>query len=122
MTVSSFQHLAPRSPSPWAPRRLPPAPPPWNGPIPRTNTNGQRVTDLAGICHIYYGTSESALNNEITVSSTSETSYTISGLAAGTWYFGATAYTTTGMQSALSAIGIKTIPSEVLGEDSLRPP
>ena len=79
----------------------------WSDPT--QNTNGSALTDLAGI-HIYYGTSESAMNHEVTVSSTSETSYTISGLAAGTWYFGATAYTTTGMQSALSAIGIKTIP------------
>jgi hypothetical protein len=79
----------------------------WSDPT--KNTNGSALTDLAGI-HIYYGTSESAMNHEITVSSTSETSYTISGLAAGTWYFGATAYTTAGMQSALSEIGSKTIP------------
>jgi hypothetical protein len=79
----------------------------WSDPT--KNTNGSALTDLAGI-HIYYGTSESAMNHEITVSSTSETSYTISGLAAGTWYFGATAYTTAGMQSALSEVGSKTIP------------
>jgi hypothetical protein len=78
----------------------------WSDPT--KNTNGSALTDLAGI-HIYYGTSESAMTHEITVASTGETSYTISGLAAGTWYFGATAYTTTGMQSALSDIGSKTI-------------
>jgi hypothetical protein len=79
----------------------------WSDPT--KNTNGSALTDLAGI-HIYYGTSQSAMTHEVTVSSTSETSYTISGLAAGTWYFAATAYTTTGMQSALSDIGSKTIP------------
>jgi hypothetical protein len=79
----------------------------WSDPT--QNTNGSALTNLAGI-HIYYGTSESAMTHEITVASTGETSYTIGGLAAGTWYFGATAYTTTGMQSALSQIGRKTIP------------
>jgi hypothetical protein len=78
----------------------------WSDPT--KNTNGSALTNLAGI-HIYYGTSAAALNNEITIPSTSETSYTISGLAAGTWYFGATAYTTAGVQSALSPIGSKTI-------------
>jgi hypothetical protein len=79
----------------------------WSDPT--KNTNGSALTNLAGI-HIYYGTSESSMTHEITVASTGETSYTISGLGAGTWYFGATAYTTTGMQSALSDIGSKTIP------------
>jgi hypothetical protein len=79
----------------------------WSDPT--KNTNGSALTNLAGI-HIYYGTSESAMTHEITVASTGETSYTISGLTAGTWYFGATAYTTAGMQSALSQIGSKTIP------------
>ena len=76
---------------------------------PTENTDGTPVTTLTGY-HIYYGTSESAMTNEVTVASTSETSYTIGGLTAGTWYFGATAYTTTGMQSAMSSIGSKTIP------------
>lgn len=79
----------------------------WSDPT--HNTNGSALTNLAGV-HIYYGTSESAMTNEVTVASTSETSYTIGGLTAGTWYFGATAYTTTGMQSAMSSIGSKTIP------------
>jgi hypothetical protein len=33
----------------------------------------------------------------------------LSGLSAGTWYFGAAAYTTTGLQSAMSTIVSKTI-------------
>jgi hypothetical protein len=75
---------------------------------PTHNTNGSALTNLAGI-HIYYGTSAAAMTHEITIPSASETSYTISGLTAGTWYFGATAYTTAGVQSALSQIGSKTI-------------
>ncbi len=79
----------------------------WSDPT--HNTSGSALTNLAGI-HIYYGTSEAAMTNEVTIASTSETSYTISGLTAGTWYFGATAYTTAGMQSAMSSVGSKTIP------------
>ncbi len=75
---------------------------------PTANTNGSSLTNLAGV-HLFYGQSQSSMTNEITVPSTSENTYTISGLASGTWYFAATAYTTAGVQSALSAIGTKTI-------------
>jgi hypothetical protein len=37
-------------------------------------------------------------------------SYTVNNLASGTWYFGATAYSTTGAESGLSAVASKTIP------------
>ena len=75
---------------------------------PTLNTNGSSLTNLAGV-HLFYGQSQGAMTNEITVPSTSENTYTISGLNSGTWYFAATAYTTTGVQSAMSAIGTKTI-------------
>jgi hypothetical protein len=75
---------------------------------PTQNTNGTTLMNLAGV-HLYYGTSASALSHQITVASTTQTSYTISGLTAGTWYFGATAYNATGVESALSTIGSKAI-------------
>jgi hypothetical protein len=78
----------------------------WSDPT--KNTNGTTLSNLAGV-RLYYGPSQSAMTNEVTIASTSETTYTVSGLTAGTWYFGATAYTTTGMVSALSPIGSKTI-------------
>lgn len=77
--------------------------------MPTHNTNGSPLTDLAGV-RIYYGTSESNLSQNVQLSGASTTSYTLSGLAAGTWYFGAEAYTTTGQQSALSPLVNKTIP------------
>lgn len=76
--------------------------------LPTRNTNGTPLTDLAGV-RIYYGTNEADLTQSLQVSGTSATTYTLSGLSAGTWYFGAAAYTTTGLQSAMSTIVSKTI-------------
>ncbi|HUA87854.1 MAG TPA: putative Ig domain-containing protein [Steroidobacteraceae bacterium] len=75
---------------------------------PTQNTNGTALTNLAGV-HIYYGQSEGSLTNEITVASPTQTTYTVGGLSSGTWYFAATAYTSSGSVSALSQIGSKTI-------------
>ena len=76
---------------------------------PTQNTNGSALTDLAGF-RIYYGTSPSNLTQLAQLTGTTLTSYTVNSLASGTWYFGAKAYTTTGMESALSTIASKTIP------------
>jgi Fibronectin type III domain len=75
---------------------------------PTTNTNGTPLTDLAGFV-INYGTSATSLSQQITVSSATATSYTITGLGAGTWYFTVSAYTTVGTQSAPSNVASKTI-------------
>ena len=75
---------------------------------PTQNTNGTALTNLAGV-HIYYGQSEASLTNEVTVASPTQTTYTIAGLSSGTWYFAATAYTSSGSVSTLSQIGSKTI-------------
>jgi hypothetical protein len=77
---------------------------------PTQNTDGSAVTDLAGM-RIYYGTSSSALTQVVALpGATAPTSYTVSNLASGTWYFGATAYTTTGAESSLSAVASEAIP------------
>jgi hypothetical protein len=68
---------------------------------PTTNTNGTTLTDLSSYV-INYGTSASALTDQITVSSPTTTSYTVTGLATGTWYFSITAYASDGTQSAPS--------------------
>jgi hypothetical protein len=70
---------------------------------PTQNTDGSTLTDLAGVI-IYYGTSPYSLGQQVQVASTTQTSYTISNLAVGTWYFGGVAYTTTGVQSAMSSL------------------
>jgi hypothetical protein len=76
---------------------------------PTENTDGTTLTDLGGVT-IFYGTSPSNLSQEVEVASATPTTYTINGLASGTWYFGGVAYTTTGLQSAMSSLVSVTIP------------
>jgi Putative Ig domain len=76
---------------------------------PTQNTNGSALTDLAGF-RIYYGTSPSSLTQLVQLAGTSTMSYTVNSLASGTWYFAATAYSSAGMQSAMSTPVSKTIP------------
>ena len=73
---------------------------------PTTNTDGTPVTPLSGYT-IYYGTSPSALSQSIPASATA-TSYEITGLAPGTWYFAVAANAKVGTKSAMSNIGSDT--------------
>lgn len=74
---------------------------------PMQNTDGSALTNLAGF-RFYEGTSASSLSNMKQVAgSTCENQYT--GLSVGTHYFGVTAYTTQGVESALSNVLPKTI-------------
>ena len=76
---------------------------------PTKNTNGTTpVTPLSGYT-IYYGTSASSLTQSVVVSGSTTTSYTITGLASGTWYFAVAADAADGTQSAKSNVGSKTI-------------
>ena len=75
---------------------------------PTTNTDGTALTDLAGYT-IDYGTSAASLNQSVTVSSASTTTYTIQNLTAGTWYFTIVAYTTDGSQSPQSNVVSTTV-------------
>jgi len=76
---------------------------------PTQNTNGSALTNLAGL-YLYYGTSPSSLSQMVQISSASQTSYTISNLASGTWYFGGVAYTAAGTQSAMSNVVSANVP------------
>jgi len=72
------------------------------------NTNGTGLTDLSGY-RISYGTSPTALTQSVTITDPTATSYTITGLAAGTWYFAIAATASDGTQSAPSNVASKTI-------------
>jgi hypothetical protein len=73
------------------------------------NTNGSVLADLAGY-RVHYGTSANAMNTVVTLANPSLTNYLVTNLSSGTWYFGITAYTTSGIESGLSNVGQKTIP------------
>ena len=78
----------------------------WN--VPTQNTDGSPLTDLAGY-RIYYGTDATALAQSVNIDTTETTSYVVSSLSSGTWYFAICAYTTAGTESALSNLASKTI-------------
>lgn len=75
---------------------------------PTQNSDGSPLTNLAGM-RVYYGTSPSGLTQQIQLASATQTSYTLTNLAGGTWYFAATAYTATGVESPMSALASLTL-------------
>ena len=50
-----------------------------------------------------------SLNKTVTVTSPTETTYTVSGLASGTYYFSVVAYNSLGVDSSDSNVATKTI-------------
>ncbi|MBW4053690.1 MAG: fibronectin type III domain-containing protein [Proteobacteria bacterium] len=114
------QSTAPTTPTTPAPTPPPPTPPPPSTPAPTnntatltwtaptTNTNGSALTNLAGY-EIHYGTTAGALSNTINIANPGATTYVVTNLTTGTWYFAMSAYTNTGLASPMSNIGSKTI-------------
>ena len=79
----------------------------WTPPV--SNTDGSTLTNLSGY-NIHYGTASATLNQTVKVSNVGLTSYTMTNLSSGTWYFAVTAYNSAGAESAVSNIATKTIP------------
>jgi hypothetical protein len=75
---------------------------------PTRNVDGSTLTNLAGY-RISYGTSATSLSKVITVSNPGISSYVISSLTAGTWYFSIKAYTSTGTESSASSVANKSV-------------
>jgi hypothetical protein len=69
----------------------------WTPPTQRTD--GTTLSNLAGY-RIYYGTSASALTQQVSITNPSLSTYVVENLAAGTWYFAATAFDANGLESA----------------------
>lgn len=78
----------------------------WN--VPTQNTDGSPLTDLAGY-RVYYGTDASSLAQSEDIVGSGTTSFVVSGLSAGTWYFAISAFNSAGAESNLSNVGSKTI-------------
>jgi hypothetical protein len=75
---------------------------------PTVNTNGTPVVALAGY-HVYYQNGASGTRQSIAVSGGNTTSYEISGLTKGTWYFEVAADAMDGTEGPPSSIGQLTI-------------
>jgi hypothetical protein len=56
-----------------------------------TPSEGTVTTEVTGY-HVYYGASASSMTHVVDISNAKETSYVISNLASGTWYFAMTSY------------------------------
>lgn len=82
----------------------------WNPPT--LNTDGSALTNLAGY-RVNWGASESELTQSAQVANPSATTYTVTNLTAGTWYFGVQAYTTQGVASDLSNIVSRTLAGPI---------
>ncbi len=66
---------------------------------PTTNTDGTPLTDLAGY-RVYYGNSPGSYSYSIDVGNV--TTFTLSNLTSGTYYFAVTAYNSSGIESGFS--------------------
>ena len=75
---------------------------------PTQNTDGSALINLAGY-RIYYGPNSTSLTQSIDITNPGLNTYVVSNLGAGTTYFAIAAYTSAGVESALSGIGSKTI-------------
>jgi hypothetical protein len=78
----------------------------WSAP--KTNTNGTPLTDLSGY-QIYYGNNANATGQSVKIANPSAITYTISGLAPGTWYFKIAAYNSLNVDSSAVGTVSKTI-------------
>ncbi len=76
---------------------------------PTANSDGSALTNLAGY-RIYYGTSASSLTRQIQVANAGISTYVVSGLTGGTYYFAVRAYNSAGVESTSSNIVTKIIP------------
>jgi hypothetical protein len=75
---------------------------------PTSNADGSALTNLAGY-RIHYGTASNSLTQTVQVANVGLTSYTLTNLTGGAWYFGVSAYTSGGQESALSNVASKQI-------------
>jgi hypothetical protein len=76
--------------------------------IPTTNSDGTALTNLSGF-RIYYGTAADSMTKVSEITNPSVSTYAVTNLSPATWYFGIKAYTSSGVESAISNIARKTI-------------
>jgi len=72
------------------------------------NSDGTVLTDLAGY-KVFYGVSPDALNTVVVLSDPNVTTYEVTNLTSGTWYFAVAAYTASGTEGVLSDVAAKSV-------------
>lgn len=75
---------------------------------PTQNADGSPLTDLAGY-KIYYGKASENYDHEIRIDNPGTTTYTVENLVPGTYYFAATSFNASGVESAYSGEAVRTI-------------
>lgn len=89
----------------------------WNPPT--ENTDGSALVDLDGY-KIYYGTQPvPPADTVVDVDNPSVTTYELTGLAAGTWHFRATAYNRSGIESDFGLPATRTITGTEGGSEAV---
>ena len=78
----------------------------WTAPI--QNEDGSGLEDLAGF-KIYYGKSSGNYSNSIRIDNPSVTTYLVENLSPDTYYFAATAFNASGVESRFSGEAIKAL-------------
>ncbi len=78
----------------------------WDAPT--TNTDGSALTNLSGY-RLAYGQSQGSLTRSVTISNAGLTTYTVSNLASGTWYFELYAVAGSGAESVASNLANTTV-------------
>ena len=78
----------------------------WNAPT--TNTDGSALTNLAGY-RLVYGQSANSMNQTAQITNPGLTTFTVSNLAPGTWYFALYAVSSNGAESSASNTANKPI-------------
>ena len=79
----------------------------WTAPT--QNTDGTPLTNLAGF-KIYWGPTAGNYPNSVTLNNPGLSTYVVESLGSGTYFFAATALSSSGAESALSTTATKTIP------------
>jgi Putative Ig domain len=78
----------------------------WN--IPTTNSDGTPLTNLAGF-RIYYGTAADSMTKVAQIANSGVSTHVLTDLSPANWYIAVKAYTSAGVESALSNTANKTI-------------
>ena len=78
----------------------------WTAPT--LNDDGSPLTNLAGF-NVHYGQSAGSLTQNTQVAGANASSFTVSNLATGTWYFALSAYTSAGTESSLTSVVSKVV-------------